>query len=344
MITHILNFFRVNKNLAIDLGTSNVLIYDARKEKIVLDEPSVIVRDKKTKEVIAVGKEARDMIGKNPVSLEVIKPLKEGVISDLDAARDMLYTFIKKVYGISLFKPYIMLCVPIEVTTVEKRALFESIIGAKKIYLIEEGRAAIIGSGVNISLPCGSMVIDIGGGSTDIAVLSLNEIVVSKSIRIAGNTLDSDIIRYVKDNLNLLIGDRTAERIKKKLATAIKLKEKENISISIKGRHLITNIPKEMSISRNEVREAILPSINKILESTKEVLSNCPPEIATDILDNGITLTGGGAYIENLDKYIENAVKVPVKIAEKPLESVVVGAGLAFKNKNLLKTLLMKEN
>lgn len=344
MLSYIFNFFRVNKNLAIDLGTSNVLIYDTRKKRTVLDEPSVIVRDKKTHEIIAVGKEAREMIGKNPTNLEVIKPLKEGVISDLDAARDMLYAFLKKVYGVSPFKPDIMICVPIEVTTVEKRALFESIIGAKKTYLIEEGRAAIIGSGVDISLPSGRMVIDIGGGSTDIAVISLNEIVVSNSIRIAGNTFDSDIVKYVKEKLNLVIGDRTAERIKKSLATAILLDEKENLSMKIKGRNNLTNIPEEMVITSNEVRDAIIHSVDKILESTKDVLSKCPPEIATDILDNGIILTGGGAYIRNLDRYISEKCKVPVYISNKPLESVVVGAGLAFKNKNLLKTLLMREN
>lgn len=344
MITRILNFFRVNKNLAIDLGTSNVLIYDKQKRKIVLNEPSVIVRDKKTRQVVAVGKEAREMLGKNPESIEVIKPLKGGVISDIDAARDMLYEFIKKVYGLSPFKPYIMLCVPIEVTTVEKRALFESIMGAKKIYLIEEGRAAVIGSGVNISLPVGSMVIDIGGGSTDIAVLSLNEIVASKSIRVAGNSLDQDIVRYVKNKLNLVIGDRTAEKIKKELATAIKYNSSENRTMPIKGRYLGTNTPKELIISSNEIQEAIMPSIDLILDSVKEVLSKCPPEIATDILDSGIILTGGGALIDRLDEYIESKINVPVKKPEKPLESVVIGAGLAFDNKKLLNTLLMREN
>ncbi|WP_156285804.1 rod shape-determining protein [Oceanivirga salmonicida] len=344
MISNIFNFFKVNKSLAIDLGTSNVLIYDKQKKAIVLNEPSVIVRDKKTRTIVAVGSEARQMIGKNPDTLEVIKPLKEGVISDLDAARDMLYTFIKRVYGLSPFKPDIMLCVPIEVTTVEKRALFESVTGAKKIYLIEEGRAAIIGSGTNISLPTGSMVIDIGGGSTDVAVLSLNEIVVSRSIRIAGNSLDKDIIRYVKENLNLAIGDRTAEKIKKEIGTAIELNTNQNNSMTIKGRHLITNIPCELNITANQVREAIMPSLQKILDSVKEVLSKCPPEIATDILDNGIVLTGGGAYIKYLDEYIENNINVPVIKPEKPLESVVIGAGLAFDNRALLKTLLMREN
>lgn len=344
MLASIINFFRVNKNLAIDLGTSNVLIYDTRKKKTVLNEPSVIVRDKKTLELIAVGKEAGEMLGKNPMSLEVIKPLKEGVISDLDAARDMLFAFLKKVYGVSPFKPNIMICVPIEVTTVEKRALFESIIGAKKTYLIEEGRAAIIGSGVDISLPSGRMVIDIGGGSTDIAVISLNEIVVSSSIRIAGNTFDMDIVRYVKEKLNLVIGERTAERIKKTLSTATILSDDKNMSMKIKGRNNITNIPEEMEITSNEVRAAIIQSIDRLVESTRLVLSKCPPEIATDILDNGIILTGGGAFIRNLDEYISEKCKVPVVISPNPLESVVVGAGLAFDNKSLLQTLLMREN
>lgn len=343
-ITKIVNFFRVNKNLAIDLGTSNVLIYDKQRRKVVLNEPSVIVRDKKTGRIVAVGKEAREMLGKNPESIEVIKPLKDGVISDIDAARDMLSEFIKKIYGVSPFKPDVMLCVPIEVTTVEKRALFESMTEARKIYILEEGRAAVLGSGVNISLPMGNMVIDIGGGSTDIAVLSLNEIVASKSLRVAGNSLDGAIIKYVKDNLKLAIGDRTAEKIKKELATAIKLPENENIKMPIKGRHLNTNIPVELEITSNQIQEAIIDTLRLILDSVKEILSKCPPEIATDILDNGIVLTGGGALIKNLDKYIMDSVNIPVHIPDKPLESVVVGAGLAFDNKNILRTLLMKEN
>ena len=344
MITKIFNFFRFNKNLAIDLGTSNVLIYDKQRRKIVLNEPSVIVKDKKTGKTVAVGKEAREMLGKNPASIVVIKPLKEGVISDIDAARDMLYEFIKKIYGVSPFKPDVMLCVPIAVTTVEKRALFESMTGARKIYILEEGRAAVLGSGVNISLPMGNMVIDIGGGSTDIAVLSLNEIVASKSIRVAGNSIDLAIAKYVKDNLKLVIGDRTAEKIKKNLATAIQVSEDENVKMSIKGRHINTNIPIELEISANQVQHAIIDILETILDSIKEILSKCPPEIATDILDNGIVLTGGGALIKNLDKYIAKSVNIPVKTPQNPLESVVVGAGLAFDNKKMLRTLLIKEN
>ena len=217
------NFFRIKKSLAIDLGTANTLIYDRQKKKIVLNEPSVVAQDRKTKKVIAVGKEAREMLGKTPDSIIAVKPLKDGVIADFDVTREMLRLFLHKIYGRSPFKPEVMICVPLEVTSVEKKALFDSITGAKKVYIIEEGRAAVLGSGVNISAPEGNMVIDIGGGSTDIAILSLDEIVVSKSLRIASNTFDDDIIKYVKKKYSLLIGERTAEKIKKELGTAIGL-------------------------------------------------------------------------------------------------------------------------
>ena len=233
MFNRFINFFRVKKQISIDLGTSNILFYDKQKGKIVLNEPSVIVIDKKTREVVAVGQEARSMLGKNPDSIEVIKPLRDGVISDLDSTRLMLSIFMKKLYGYSLFKPEVIICVPIEVTTVEKRALFNSIDDAKRIFLIEEGRAALMGTGIDISHPNGNIVIDIGGGSTDIAILSLDEIVVSKSIRIAGNRLDEDIVKYVKNNLGINIGEKTAENIKKELATAIKVPESENKSMII---------------------------------------------------------------------------------------------------------------
>lgn len=344
MLGKILNFFRTNKQIAIDLGTSNVLFYDRNLKKIVLDEPSVIVKDKKTGKVVAVGTEAREMIGKNPDSIEVIKPLKDGVISDIDSTRQMLSSFMRDIYGLSPFKPEVIICVPIEVTTVERRALFDALEGAKRIFLIEEGRAAIMGAGVNISIPNGSMVIDIGGGSTDIAVLSLNEIVVSKSIRIAGNRIDRDIVKYVKDKLSLNIGDRTAERIKKELSTAIKLPEADNKKMIIKGLDINTKRPKEILITSNDVQEAIIDSLEEILSSVIEVLGKCPPELASDLIDNGIVLTGGGALIENFDLLIQNRVKIPVRVPENPLESVVVGASYAFENKNLLKTLLVKES
>lgn len=344
MFNRFINFFRVKKQISIDLGTSNILFYDKQKGKIVLNEPSVIVIDKKTREVVAVGSEARSMLGKNPDSIEVIKPLRDGVISDLDSTRLMLSIFMKKLYGYSLFKPEVIICVPIEVTTVEKRALFNSIDDAKRMFLIEEGRAALMGTGIDISHPNGNIVIDIGGGSTDIAILSLDEIVVSKSIRIAGNRLDEDIVKYVKNNLGINIGEKTAENIKKELATAIKVPESENKSMIIKGLDILTKSPVERKISSNEVQEAIISSLKDILSSVREVLGKCPPELSSDILDNGIILTGGGSLIKSFDKLIENSVNVKVNIPENPLDSVVIGGAYAFNNKKLLATLLVKEN
>ncbi|WP_314010985.1 rod shape-determining protein [Pseudostreptobacillus hongkongensis] len=344
MFNRFFNFLRVKKQISIDLGTSNVLFFDKQRKKIVLNEPSVIVRDKKTQKIVAVGHEAREMLGKNPNSIDVIKPLKDGVISDLDSTREMISLFMKKVYGVSPFKPEVIICVPIEVTTVEKRALFNAVEIAKSIYLIEEGRAAVMGTGVDISHPNGNIVIDIGGGSTDIAILSLDEIVVSKSVRIAGNKLDEDIVKYVKERLNINIGDRTAERIKKTLSTAITVPESENEKIVIKGLDINTKSPKELEISSNQVQEAIIGSLQEIISAVKEVLGKCPPELASDILDNGIVLTGGGALIKNFDKLISESVKIPVIVPENPLDSVAIGGAYAFDNQKLLKTLLVKEN
>ncbi len=341
--TKFLNFFRMNKSIAVDLGTSNILIYDKQKKKIVLNEPSVIVKDKKTGELMAIGKEAKEMLGKTSENTVVIRPLNEGVISDIDATREMLNVFIRKIYGGSPFKPELMVCVPIEITSVEKRAIFDAAIGAKKVYLIEEGRAAVVGSGANISLPEGNTVIDIGGGSTDIAILSLDEIISSKSIRVASNKFDEDIVKYVKKEFNLLIGDKTAEEIKIELGTAMEVPENENEISTIKGRDIATGIPKTIEITSNQVYEAIKDSINEIVAALKEVLEKCPPELSADIIDNGIILTGGGSLIKNLDKLIEKEVKISIKRASNPLESVVVGGGMAFNNKKLLRTLEMKE-
>ena len=333
---------RVNKSISIDLGTANILIYDKQENKIVLNEPSVLARDKKTGKVIAVGREAREMLGKTPDSIEAIKPLKDGVIADLDATREMLSNFMYKIYGSSIFKPEVMICVPLEVTPVERKALFDSVIGAKKIYIIEEGRAAIIGSGIDISKPAGNMVIDIGGGSTDVAILSLDEVIASKSIRIAGNRFDEDIVRYVRNKYNLLIGDRTAEKIKKELATA--MIEEIPKTMIIKGRQLDIQTPVSLEINSNEVYEAIKNSLYDIINATKEVLEKSPPELSADILDNGIVMTGGGSMIKDFPALVEKEVKVKVYLSDHPLDSVVLGGGKAFDNKNLLKTLQMREN
>lgn len=337
----LLDFFRVHKSLAIDLGTANILIYDKQKKKIVLNEPSVVAKDKKTGKVIAVGSEAREMLGKTPDSIVAVKPLKDGVIADIDSTRQMIDHFLKKIYGNSLFKPEIMMCMPLEITSVERKALFDSVTGAKRIYIIEEGRAAIIGSGVDISRPEGNMVVDIGGGSTDIAILSLDEVISSKSIKVAGNKFDDDIVKYVRNNYNLLIGDRTAEKIKKELATALPVEEEE--IMNVKGRNLENGIPKIVQINSNQVLDAIHDSLYEIITSTKEVLEKCPPELAADILDNGIIITGGGSLIKNFATLLEKEVRIKVILSEEPLNSVVLGGGKAFDSKNLLKTLQVRE-
>ena len=341
-IRRLVRSFRVNKSISIDLGTANILIYDKQENRIVLNEPSVLARDKKTGKVIAVGREAREMLGKTPDSIEAIKPLKDGVIADLDATREMISMFMDNIYGSSIFKPEVMICVPLEVTPVERKALFDSVPGAKKIYIIEEGRAAIIGSGIDISKPSGNMVIDIGGGSTDVAILSLDEVIASKSIRIAGNKFDEDIVRYVRNKHNLLIGDRTAEKIKKELGTAIP--EETPKTMIIKGRQLEIQTPVSLEINSNEVYEAIKPALDSIVNATKEVLEKSPPELAADILDNGIVMTGGGSMIKEFPTLMEKEVKVKVYLTENPLNSVVLGGGKVFDNKKLLKTLQMKEN
>ena len=337
-----LRVFRVNKSISIDLGTANILIYDKQKKKIVLNEPSVVARDRKTGKIIAVGREAREMLGKTPASIEAIKPLQEGVIADIDSTKEMITYFIHKIYGNSLFKPEVMICVPIEVSSIERKALFDAVRGAKKTYIIEEGRAAIIGSGINISQPEGNMVVDIGGGSTDIAILSLDEIIASKSIKVAGNKFDEDIVKYVKRKFNLLIGDRTAEKIKKDFATAIPEDNPE--TLKIKGRDLELGIPTTIEVTSNEIYEAIEDSLYQIINSSKEVLEKCPPELAADILDNGIVMTGGGSLIKNFIELMEREIGIKVYLAENPLNSVVLGGGLAFDNKKLLKTLQMREN
>lgn len=333
---------RIKKSISIDLGTANVLIYDRQREKIVLNEPSVVALDKKTRKVIAVGHDAREMLGKTPDSILAIKPLKDGVIADLDVTKEMLNYFITKIYGHAIFKPEVMICVPLEVTSVERKALFDSVIGAKKIYIIEEGRAAIIGSGIDISRPSGHMVIDIGGGSTDIAILSLNEVIASRSIRIAGNTFDNDIVRYIKNKYSLQIGERAAENIKKNLATAL---PKENPKkMPVKGLNIDLGTPESLEISENEIYEAMKNSLYAIVNAAKEVLEKCPPELAADLLENGIVMTGGGALIKGFADLIASEVRVKVFVSKAPLDAVVLGGGYAFDNQKLIKTLQVKEN
>jgi len=330
--------FKANRSIGIDLGTANTLVYSKKHNKIVLNEPSVVAVERETKKVLAVGNEAKEMLGKTPDTIVAVKPLSEGVIADYDITEAMIKYFIKKIFGsYNFFMPEIMICVPIDVTGVEKRAVLEATIsaGAKKAYLIEEARAAALGSGMDISVSEGNMIIDIGGGSTDVAVISLGGTVVSRTIRVAGNNFDADIIKYVKKTYNLLIGDRTAEEIKIKIGTALPLEEEE--TMEVKGRDLIMGLPKVVTISSEEVREAIKDSLNEILQCVKTVLEKTPPELASDIVDKGMVMTGGGSLIRNFPEMIAKHTNLKVSLAENPLESVVVGAGLALDQLDVLR-------
>lgn len=327
-----------NRSLGIDLGTANTLVYSKKHRRIVLNEPSVVAVERESRKILAVGNEAKEMLGKTPDTIVAVKPLSEGVIADYDVTEAMIKYFIRKVFGShSFLMPEIMICVPIDVTGVEKRAVLEAAIsaGAKRAYLIEEARAAALGSGMDISVPEGNMIIDIGGGSTDVAVISLGGTVVSKTIRTAGNNFDSDIIKYVKKTHNLLIGDKTAEEIKIKIGTALPLEEEE--VMTIKGRDLIMGLPKTVEITSEEVREAIHDSLMEIVECVKYVLEQTPPELASDIIDKGMIMAGGGSLIRNFPELIAKHTNLTVKLAENPLESVVRGAGLALDQLNILR-------
>lgn len=329
---------RTNKSIGIDLGTANTLVFSKKHNKIVLNEPSVVAVDRETKKVLAIGNEAKEMLGKTPDSIVAVRPLAEGVIADYDITEAMIKYFIKKIFGnYSIILPEVMICVPVDVTGVEKRAVLEAALsaGAKRAYIIEEARAAALGSGMDISVPEGNMIIDIGGGSTDVAVISLGGTVVSKTIRTAGNNFDADIIKYVKKTHNLQIGERTAEEIKIKIGTALPLEEEE--TMEIKGRDQILGLPKTVTITSEEVREAISESLDKILVCIKSVLEKTPPELASDIVDKGMVMTGGGSLIRHFPELISNATRLKVILAENPLESVVKGAGLALDQLDVLR-------
>ncbi len=321
-----------NKDIGIDLGTANILIY-VKGEGVVLSEPSVIAIDKDSGKVLAIGAKAHEMLGRTPGSVIAIKPLKDGVIADFDKTEIMLDYFIKKIKGKTIFsKPRILICCPSNITQVEKNAIREVAerTGAKKVYVEEEPKVAAVGAGLEIGLPSGNMVIDIGGGTTDIAVLSLDGIVYSESIKIAGNTFDVDIIKYIKNKYKLLIGEVTAEQIKIKIGTVLESDKKK--SMQVRGRDLLSGLPKTIEITSNEVREAIKDSVYMIIHAAKTVLEKIEPEISADIIDKGIVLTGGGALLDGLDKLIQKEIKVPVKIADSPLTCVAEGTGIILEN------------
>lgn len=321
-----------NKDIGIDLGTANILIY-VKGEGVVLSEPSVVAIDKESGKVLAIGQKAHEMLGRTPGSVIAIKPLKDGVIADFDKTEIMLDYFIKKIKGKTIFsRPRILICCPSNITQVEKNAIREVAerTGAKKVYVEEEPKVAAVGAGLEIGMPSGNMVIDVGGGTTDIAVLSLNGIVYSESIKVAGNTFDVDIIKYIKNKYKLLIGEVTAEQIKIKIGTLLDgAKEK---TMKVRGRDLLTGLPKTITVSSNEIKKAIKESAEMIIHSTKTVLEKIEPEISADIIDKGIVLTGGGALLEGLDKLIEKEINVPTKIAESPLTCVVEGTGIILDN------------
>lgn len=324
-----------SKDIGIDLGTANVLIY-VKGEGIVLNEPSVVAYDEENHRLLAVGSEARDMLGRTPGKVKAIKPLKDGVIADFETTEVMLDYFIKKVLGKNIFiRPKIVICCPTNITEVEKNAIKEAAekTGAKKVYIEEEPKAAALGAGLEISAPSGSMVVDIGGGTTDIAVLSLGGIVTSASIKIAGNTFDKDIMKYVKDKYKLLIGERTAEEIKIKIGTVF---DDKNEKIDVKGRNLVTGLPHTIHITSNEIKDALSDSAFSIVRTVKNVLEQTPPELSADIVEKGIVLTGGGALLNGLDSLLSKELKVPVKVAETPLSCVAEGTGILLSNLYLI--------
>lgn len=315
-----------SSDIGIDLGTSSVLIY-IKGQGIVLKEPSVVAMDTHTKEVIAVGEEARKMIGKAPSSIEVIRPLKEGVISDYSVTEIMLKYFIKQVLGNTSRRPRIAVCVPSEVTEVEKRAVKDATkeAGAREVFVIEEPIAAAIGSGIDISRACGSMIVDIGGGTTDIAVISLGGAVVKSSLKIAGDNFDESIIRYVRKKYNVLIGEKTAELIKINVGTAYE--RSASVNIDVKGRNLITGLPNVINVTSEEIYEALKEPITMIIETIHKVLEKTPPELASDIYERGIVMTGGGSLIYGLDKAIKEKTSINTVLAEEALHCVALGTG-----------------
>ncbi len=324
--------FGMSMDIGVDLGTATVLVY-IKGKGIVLREPSVVAIDRDTNRIIAIGEEARRMLGRTPGNIVAIRPLREGVIADYDTTESMLRHFIQKVAGRSMFfKPRIMVCVPSGVTTVEKRAVLEAAIqaGARKTYLIEEPLAAALGAGLVISEPCGSMVVDIGGGTTDVAVLSLGGIVVSESLRVGGDKFDEALVRYIKKEYNIMIGERTAEEIKVNVGTAYPAGRNE--SMEIRGRDLVSGLPKTMRIGSTETREALAEPISLIIECVKTVLEKTPPELAADIVDRGIVMTGGGSLLHGLDRLISQETGIPTYLADDPLSCVALGTGKALES------------
>ena len=321
-----------SKDIGIDLGTANVLIH-VKGKGIVLNEPSVVAMDKKTGKVLAVGEEARRMVGRTPGNIVAIRPLKDGVIADFDVTEAMLKHFITKLNlkGF-LSKPRILICCPTNITSVEQKAIREAAekSGGKKVYLEEEPKVAAIGAGMDIFQPSGNMVVDIGGGTTDVAVLSMGDIVTSESIKVAGDVFDNDILHYIKREYKLLIGERTAEQIKMTIGTVWPQTRKE--SMEIRGRDMVTGLPRTIEINSDEIARALHESVSMIVQSAKNVLEKTPPELSADIIDRGVIITGGGALLHGMDQLLIEELKVPVFIADNPMNCVAIGTGIMLDN------------
>ena len=335
-------FFNLtSKDIGIDLGTANILV-TVKGKGIVLNEPSVVAIDRATGGILATGNEAKEMLGRTPDGIKAVRPMKDGVIADFTATELLLKNLLKKVNEkYNSGRPRVVVGVPSGITEVEERAVEEAVMqaGAKEVYLIEEPMAAAIGANLNVEEPCGNIVVDIGGGTTEVAVISLGGIVVSNSLRVAGDELDDDIVNYVKREYNRAIGETTAEQIKKQIGCAIPLITVEEMEV--KGRDLNTGLPKNITINSTQVEEAIKYSINDIVEIVKNTLEKTPPELASDIAEKGIVLAGGGALIKNLDKLLSEKTDMPVYIAEDPLDSVVRGTGKTLENLENLKRVLI---
>ena len=321
-----------SKYVGIDLGTANVLIY-VKGEGIVLNEPSVVAIEVETKKCLAVGTEAKEMLGRTPGRVQAIRPLKDGVIADFEITEVMLAHFIKQLKLKGMFsRPTILICCPSNITSVERNAIRDAAYraGAKKVYIEEEPKVAAIGAGLDISKPTGNMVLDVGGGTTDVAILSMGEIVTSASLKVAGDRMDKDIIKYVKETYKLLIGDRTAEQLKKQIGTAWRGSRKETMEIA--GRDLVTGLPHTINMSSDETELAIHDSLQDIVRACRTVLEQTPPELSADIVTRGVVLTGGGALLHGLDQLLMNELNVPVYIAENTLRCVAEGTGIMLEN------------
>ena len=333
------NFSQLSKRIGIDLGTANILVYVVG-EGVVLNEPTVVAVRADDNKVVAVGHEAKEMLGRTPGNIVAMRPLKDGVIADYVITQDMLSYFIDKVAGRSRFiKPEVMVCIPSGVTQVEKRAVLDATMasGARAVYLIEEPLAAAIGAKIPIAQAAGHMILDSGGGTTDIAVISLGGVVVHKSIKAAGNKLEEAIANYIRKRFNLLVGERTAEEIKIEIGTALVEPKDDKKVMEIRGRDSVTGLPRSIEISNIEVNEAILPVLKQMIAAIRETFEITPPELASDIIDKGIVLSGGTSLLHNLDKFITRETGVPSYVAEDPLYCVVRGTGVALENLELYK-------